>query len=221
MAINQPYGYYPDRCPKKHVAIWPTRYWAFCDHSQYKRNQETWDKYKGLILNSAAVKARHPKQIIIKHRGSKGFSKDMMSGYHIGRSSTFANMQVAWYMNYDKIYIFGLDMGEVDGKLHHYGQNPDVANDNRKARFASEAEHYGHAVRTLTPKEREKFVICSSYNKWPFADNFPRLHQKEAPAIILEYVGGSKDIEKENNDEESEIPPQVFFGKVGVLQGGP
>ncbi|KKL53169.1 hypothetical protein LCGC14_2278160, partial [marine sediment metagenome] len=47
MVINQPYGYYPNRCPEGHKNIWPPKYWVFCDHSQYKRNLDAWNKYKG------------------------------------------------------------------------------------------------------------------------------------------------------------------------------
>ena len=193
MLINQPYGFYADRCPEKHRGIWPPKYWVFCDHSQYKRNMDAWSKYKGIIINSSAVRANHPRQIVVKHRGGKGFSKDLANGYHIGRSTTYANMQTAWYMGYDKIYIFGLDMGEVDGKLHHYGQNPDVSPANRKGRFASEAEHYSFAARSMTGKERKRFIICSSYNKWPFTQEFQSLDHKNAPEIILQNINGVKD----------------------------
>ena len=187
MVINKPYGA-DSSTPQEHKFIWPPRYWVFCDNSQYNRNQQVWNNYGGLIINSSAVRSRKQNQILVKHRGGRGFSKDLVSGFHIGRSTTFANMQTALWMNYDKIYIFGLDMCAVSGQVHHYGQNPDVTNERRVPRFKDEAAHYAFAAQTLSPKEREKFVICSSYNKFNFVDSFDKLDQKVAPKIILERL---------------------------------
>lgn len=186
MAINKPYGF--NTGPKKHRGIWPTKFWVFCDHSQYNRNQDAWNSYGGTIINSPAVRAKRNNQIIIRNIPGKGFSKDLSRGYHIGRSTTYANMQTAYWLGYDKVYIFGLDMCEIDGKLHHYGVNPDVSSQNRKSRFANEAEYYAMAANLLPKPEKEKFVICSSYNPWGFVKQFGYLHQKEAPPKILDRL---------------------------------
>lgn len=189
MAINNPYGYYKDeRCPKEHWGIWPSKFWCFCDNSQYKSNVEAWNSYTGMIINSSAVQGRHKNQIIVKCAGGSGFSKDLAVGYHIGRSSTFANMQSAYYMNYNKVYIFGVDMCKVGGKLHHYGKNTFVDDAKRLERFSAEARHYGYAAACLTELDRKRFVFCSSYNPWDFVNKFERLGQKEAPNKILEYI---------------------------------
>jgi hypothetical protein len=188
MVINQPYGFYKDRCPPSHHKIWPPKYWVMCDSSQYKRNTGAWEAYKGTVITSASVKHHHPQHVIIKHRSGKGFTKDLLKGYHIGRSTTFANMQTALYMNYDKVYIFGIDMNEVGGKLHHYGVNPDVSAQARRSRFAEEAKSYDLAAQFLSEAERKKFTFCSSYNPFSFVDKFGRLDQKEAPDRILEYL---------------------------------
>jgi hypothetical protein len=188
MAINNPYGYYKDKVPNGHDKLWPATYWCFCDHSQYNRNKEAFNSFKGRIINSTGVRGAHPSQVVVKNKGGKGFSRDLTVGYHIGRSSTFANMQVAFYMGYDKIYVFGLDMAEVGGKLHHYGVNPDVAPSNRKQRFQGESTYYDFMTKNLKPVELDKFVLCSTYNPWPFMKAFNRLDQKEAPRKILEYV---------------------------------
>ena len=190
MAINNPYGYYKNRVPKGHDKIWPTNYWCFCDHSQYNRNKDAFNTYDGKLINSTGVRGHHPNQIVVKNKGGKGFSRDLLNGYHIGRSSTFANMQVAFYMGYDKIYVFGLDMAEVDGKLHHYGVNPDVAPSNRKQRFQGESTYYDFMTKNLKPVELDKFVLCSTYNPWPFTKKFNKLDQKIAPKKILEYAQG-------------------------------
>lgn len=181
MCINQP-----------HQILWPTKFWAFCDHSQYRRNQNIWDEYNGVVINSTNVRARKANQYILSSRPGRGFALDVLGGYHIGRSSTYANMQVAYYMDYKKIFIFGVDMTEVNGILHYYGQNPDVPNDARKSRFADEAENYMWAATHLSEEIRNRFTFCSSYNPWPFLAHFPRLDQKEAVGKIKEYLDSAQ-----------------------------
>jgi hypothetical protein len=174
MCINKPYK-----------TVWPTKFWAFCDHTQYTRNEATWNEYTGIIINSPNVSARKSNQIIIRTRHGKGFSKDVLGGYHIGRSSTYANMQVALFMNYDKIFIFGLDMTEVNGQLHHYGVNPDVSHENRKNRFQAEADNYTWAGQNLPLEIRKRYFICSSYNPWEFCQLFNKMDHKTAVRDIL------------------------------------
>lgn len=158
--------------------IWPVKFWAFCDHTQFLRNVSIWDRFEGIVINSANVQARRPRQYIIPSKPGKGFSLDASSGYHIGRSSTYANMQVAFYMNFNKIFICGIDMAAVNNQMHFYGQNPDVSNDRRKERFATEAESYLWAGQNLSQNVKDRFTFCSTYNPWPFMDMFPRLDQK-------------------------------------------
>ncbi len=76
----------------------------------------------------------------------------------------------------------------VNGKLHFYGQNPDVDPEQRKQRFAKEATFYDHAADIMTPEERLKFTFCSSYNQWSFVDKYGRLDHKEAIDHILTHA---------------------------------
>jgi len=181
MCINKPF-----------TPVWPSKFWAFCDHTQYTRNEDTWGSYEGIILNSPNVTARKANQIIIRTRQGKGFSKDVSGGYYIGRSSTYANMQVAYYMNYERIYIFGLDMCQVGDKLHFYGVNPDVNPENRKSRFAAEAEYYSFAGQNLPEEVRKRFYICSSYNPWDYCKFFNKLDHKEAVNQIFEFADSKR-----------------------------
>lgn len=175
--------------------IYPNnRWWAFCDQSQYSRNQHKFETYKGIIINSPAVKARrNVGQIMIRSIGGKGFSRDLTKGFHIGRSTTYANMQTALWIGYDSIYVFGLDMKGMkkDGKLitHYYGDgvNPDVPPDVRVSRFAKEAESYDFGANVLTKEERNRFYICSSMNPWPFVNKYNHLDHEIAVDKILEY----------------------------------
>ncbi len=182
MSINKP-------DPRVH----PTKYWAFCDQSQYVRNKDTFEDYQGIVINTWSVRARHKNQILIKNKSGKGFSKDLLRGYYIGRSTTFANMQTAYWMNYDKVYIFGCDMCKPpnsDG-MHFYGRNQDVDPAIRATRFAKEAEHYLNGSKQLSSEERKKFVFCSEYNPWSFVKNFEKMDHRVAVDHILE-VANSK-----------------------------
>ena len=183
MSINKP-------DPRLH----PTKYWVFCDQSQYVRNKQAFESYKGTVINAWSVRARHPNQVLIRNKSGKGFSKDLLQGYYIGRSTTFANMQTALWMNYDKIFIFGCDMCQppnVD-KLHFYGKNEDVDPQIRVKRFQQEAEHYLLGAKQLTPQERLKFVFCTAYNTWPFIEYYKKIDHREAVDYILELADNIK-----------------------------
>ena len=181
--------------------IWPTKYWAFCDHTQYKRNTQTWDNYNGIIFNSTNVKARKPNQIIINTKPGKGFSLDLTQGYHIGRSSTYAAMQIAHYLNHKQIYIFGLDMTKIGNQLWHYGNNEDVTPENRLNRFAAEAEHYQWAAQNLPPEIKNKYTLCSNYNPWPFTQHYPKQNHTTAIQHILQNL---------NQNQNQPTPPTPF-----------
>lgn len=173
---------------KPNQKVWPSKYWSFCDQSQYTRNENIWDMYSGTIITATAVRARHKRQVLIKNVSGTGFSRDLTKGYYIGRSSTYAGMQIALWMNYDKVYIFGCDMAAVNGQLHFYGQNPDVNNEHRVERFKQEGESFLWAGQNLTAEERQKFVFCSNYNKFKFLEYFQKLDHLTAVDSILELA---------------------------------
>jgi hypothetical protein len=190
MCVNKPFTHVP--------GIWPSKFWSFVDHTQYIRNEEAWNAYHGIIINSYNVRARKPNQYLIRSKPSKGFSLDLNIGFHVGRSTTYASMQIAYYMNYRRIYITGVDMCQIGDKLHFYGQNPDVDNNIRKQRFEAEAESYLWAGQNLLPEIRDRFYFCSSYNPWPFVKLFPnRDHQKVVPEI-LEYANQINTTQKQS-----------------------
>lgn len=173
---------------KPNNRVWPVRYWAFCDQTQYSRNIHHWEGFTGTIINASSVRARHRHQVLIKNISGIGFSKDLVKGFYIGRSTTYANMQTALWMDYSKVYIFGCDMAAVKGEMHCYGKNPDVSPENRLQRFKQEAESYEYATKVLTAEEREKFVFCSNYNTFSFIDSYQRLDHTIAVDTILEMA---------------------------------
>jgi hypothetical protein len=175
MSVNRP----DDR-------LWPTTYWAFFDQSQYRRHNHLWDSYKGVIFNSTSIKQQRNNCIKLKNLGGFGFSTDLMRGMHIGRSTVYAAMQIALWMDYRDIYILGCDMCEVDGKTHFYGVNPDVSPEARIGRFDKEAEYYTDAADKLDEEIRKRFFFCSSYNQYGFVEKFNKVNHREAVPIILE-----------------------------------
>jgi hypothetical protein len=166
--------------------VWPTRWWCFVDQSQVDRHRDLWNDYKGTAINSGSVRDRKGNQAVVRNIAGVGFSKDMIAGFYIGRSSVYSAMQVAYYMDYAKVYIFGIDMCAVGGKLYPWGANPDVDDKNRMARFDKEAESYAYAAKHLSDAERARYVFCSTYNPYPFMQSFARLDQKTAVDAILD-----------------------------------
>ena len=176
---------------KPDIRLWPTTHWCFFDGSQIRRHEDFWTTYEGNIFNSTAIKKSKSNSLQIKNLSGKGFSRDLAKGLYIGRSSVFAAMQIAMWLAYEHVYIFGCDMNPegLNGKLHFYGVNPDVEPEIRKSRFESEANHYDHAATILTPEERKKFTFCSlGINPWPFIHEFNTLDHKTAADKIVEHA---------------------------------
>ena len=160
------------------------KYWAFCDKSQYKMNREYFDQYKGTVINSNNVVQVSDKQIIIKSKSMTGFSMNLLDGYCIGYSSVYANIQTALWMGYDKIFVFGMDMCLVDGKLYHSNDNHSSVK-NRVKRFDREANCYNDMIEKLSENKRKSIHFCSDYNKYGFIDSFSRISHKSAIDSIL------------------------------------
>lgn len=167
--------------------VWPTDHWAFFDLSQLRRHEAYLQYYQGTIFNSTAIKRQSPNSMQFKNLGGRGFSFDLLKGVHIGRSSVYAAMQIALWMNYDKVFIFGCDMDPngINGQLHFYGTNPDVNPEVRKERFKIEATYYDEAADMMSADQKERFYFCSSYNRWGFVNKFKYLDHKTAVQQIL------------------------------------
>lgn len=170
--------------------LWPTSHWAFFDRSQIRRHEVIWNSYEGMLFNSTAIKEQRTNSMQFKHLGGTGFSKDMTKGLYIGRSSVYASMQIALWMDYNQIYIFGCDMNPegLNGKLHFYGVNPDVEPSLRGQRFEKEAASYVYAAEHLTDADRAKFTFCTEYNPWPFVKSFSEMSHKTAVDHIREHA---------------------------------
>lgn len=172
--------------------VWPTDYWLFCDHTQYRRHLDLWNNYENPIITSTSITANKTNSLQVKNLGGHGFSRDLLKGYHIGRSSVYAAMQVSMWMGFSHVYILGIDMSfvMVDGvkKLWNYGINPDVSPDNRLTRFDSEAKYYDNAASLLSDVERSKYTFCSGYLKYDFAAKFNKINHLDAVNTIIQHA---------------------------------
>lgn len=181
MSINK-----PDR------RLWPTSHWLFCDSSQYRRHEDLWKHYQGVLINTTAIKNRKGNTVVVKNIGGMGFSQNLVEGFHIGRSSVYAAMQAALWLGYEHIYIFGCDMASkiVNGKelVHFYGVNPDVDPNNRKTRFEQEAKYYRYAAGKLSADIRKKYTFCSSLLKFDFTAKFNKMDHIKAVDHVLDHA---------------------------------
>lgn len=160
--------------------VWPTTYWVFCDLSQYRRHQEYWRNYKGIVVTSTTagktrdlVGNRESEVIYVRNLGGKGFSRQLPNGVFVGRSTVYASMQIALWCAYRKVYVLGCDMGAAaDGRVWSYGLNPDASPQDRLRRFDLEAEFYDHAATLLDQTERARFQFASDLNRYQFTSKY-------------------------------------------------
>lgn len=170
--------------------IWPTSHWAFFDRSQLRRHQNLWDSFEGVMFNSTAIKEQKTKSMQFTNRAGVGFSHDLVEGIYIGYSSVYASIQIALWMDYDHVYIFGCDMNPdgLDGKMHFYGVNPDVEPGLRGQRFQREEKSYQYAANNLREEVRRKITFCTDYNPWGFIKSFNQMSHKTAVEHILNHA---------------------------------
>lgn len=171
--------------------VWPTQYWAFYDRSQYHRHKERYFSYTGMIFNSTGIREPNSKSIKFRHSPGIGYSHDPSKGVYIGMSSVYATIQIATFMNFDKIFVLGCDMNDkVDvGRTHFYGVNPDVEPNERRRRFEKEANWYNHMAENVDATIRSKIVFCSKgINTWPFMNSFHSVTPSETIDFILGEV---------------------------------
>ena len=168
--------------------VWPTQYWAFYDRSQFHKHKERYHSYTGTIFNSTGIKEPNIRSIKFRHSPGIGYSHDVSKGLYVGMSSVYATIQIATYMNFDKIFILGCDMNEsVDiNRTHFYGVNSDVEPHERRRRFVKEANWYNHMAENVDVSIRNKIVFCSKgINTWPFMNSFSSVTPAETVDFIL------------------------------------
>lgn len=168
--------------------IWPTTYWCMCDQNQIDDHRNLWREYIGTILAGSAVgstTARTVRFRVTRDRDRFEFDLQRRSVPN-GLTTTFVAMQIAIWMNYDRVYVFGLDMGRgPNGNLYAWGENPRVGGLQRERKFAEEATSFQWMADHVSPAILKRFTLCSSYNIWPFTGAFENLPHLEAVDEIL------------------------------------
>jgi hypothetical protein len=165
----------------------PTDFLLFQDAATYVRLKDYLPTCPSVIMSGfRAMPGDVPNAVFFTLRQGMGWSRDLEGGFFVGKSSTYAALQVAAWMNYRRVFVLGCDMGAApDGSLWRYGTNPDIGREERLARFAVEARFFDFAATALTPEERSRFVFASSYNRFPFVDKFTRADHRGIVEEIL------------------------------------
>lgn len=176
LAINRPV---PD--------LDPSAFYLFQDATSYVRNRDYLATYSGLMLAGfRALPGDTPNTVFFPLRQGMGFSRDLTGGWFVGKSSSYAALQVALWMRYPRIYFLGVDMGAVGGALWHYGQNPDITAGEPTPRFELEFRFFDHAAAVLSPEERKRVTFASAHNLYAFPDAFNRRDHRAIVPEILE-----------------------------------
>lgn len=150
-------------CINKPVLEYHPRWWVFFDETQKRRNIDVWNLFRGTILTGYGVKPpRKHNQIMIPAVDIEAFCTD---GFvWIGKDSTYAACQLAAFMNYDMIFVHGLDKTQVNGQTHFYGKNEDAPDEYRLPRFDQECYAWDWAATHVSPEVKRKFRFMSPYN---------------------------------------------------------
>lgn len=173
--------------------IFPTTYWAFADDEVYDRDPELVRSYQGILLNAWGVvrnrpEMARPNQVLMTYQDAvqTPFSRNMLRGVVLGCSTTFANLQVAFWMNYDRVFVFGCDMCKPpSAEGLHFHSRHEMEPGERLKRFEIEAGFFQGGADELSRAERRKIVFCSAYNPWPFMRSFQQLDHRRAVDQIL------------------------------------
>lgn len=168
--------------------VWPPKFWFISDFSQYRANARQFALYSRMrwgkiFLAGANVKG----PACIQLAGSDHFSLDPSAGVHVGGTTTNVSLQMALYWDYDRVFIFGLDMCSIDGKLYEWGHHKVFGpkfDHARTKNFPHEAETLWAACDAMG-KFRNRVTVCSRHNRWPFVARLNRLDEREAVDLIL------------------------------------
>lgn len=177
-------------CPD--ARLHSTDYWAVNDVSQLDAHHTLMANYPGILLVGNGVRRQVDNAVMIQVLEGKGWSSDLVKGYFLGRSTTYASMQTAAWMDYDKVYIFGCEMDPDAETLWFYGPtNAGIQADRRRSKFAAEAEHFQFAADHLSDAERARFIFCSEgLNPHAFVRSFSQLPVHRAVGHIIQSLKG-------------------------------
>ena len=169
--VNRPYS------PLGHIA----KYWAVNDQPIVNQHLRHMQKFPGQMICGASSFVRGRDIIKIKVLAGAGFSLDLIRGFHLGRSTTLSSLQAAFWMDYDHIYIVGLDM--TTAEYHDKSDNPNVSPTARIERFKNEATYWRRATEILIEQNLiHKVTMVTNCNPFPFVQEYEIENNLKEPA---------------------------------------
>lgn len=141
--------------------VWPTKYWHFNDSPIWMK-YKLFDNPKTQIIVSQSCRLSNA--IVLKHYPEGfGFSYDLAKGVVINKSSTYSALQIAAYMNYDRIVVLGCDQGlDHDGALYHNRHDFEFGGQEKRVdKFDFEAKRFEQ----LLNYDMSKFIFASDINQ--------------------------------------------------------
>ncbi len=206
-----------DRC-------FPTTAWVMPDIRDINRMAPWLRTYEGKLFTSNHKIERLPgskSKVFIKGqtrlsiKPGTGFTKDILGPIFSGYSSAYIGLQVAFYMGYESIYIFGLDMCDVDGEAYSYPKEENTqypGQESREKMFSLEANAFLFAFdNVLDEDDKGKIILCTENNPHEFAKELVTC-TPEAGVDHLMNVKTEEEEEDDPNDEssESDVPDSLI-----------
>jgi len=162
------------------MRVFPSTFWMMLDYNVVKRHEDLLNDYKGKFLCSSAVLNKyHGPHTLVKCKQGFGFSIRTGQKLFIGHSTTYVAAQGAFVQGYDKIFIVGMDIGKVNGKLYEWGGNPYVSDSKRINRFIDEAKYWNWLSNYFPRSFRNRIYLCSKYLNYNWKDKFNKAYTIE------------------------------------------
>ena len=161
--------------------FWQPEFWSVNDTQKALELKKQIGNYKGTIFSVLPKKTTLGEFIKLKNISTTQWSTDLSNGVVLGRSTVFLCLQVAFWMNFDKIFVAGIDMNPREsGNLHFYGTNTTIDPEKRKGRFINESVCYDNMIKSLSSTDLEKITLCvKGINPWPFASKLNNITPEE------------------------------------------
>jgi hypothetical protein len=153
-----------------HRNFWQPDFWSVNDTQKAIELQNDIRSFSGTMFSVLPKKNTLGCYVHLKNLSGQ-WSGDLTKGIVLGRSTVFLCLQISMWMNFDEIFVAGLDMNPHEaGDLHFYGTNRTIDPSKRKTRFINESICYDNMLNNIGSHETSKITLCvKGINPWPFA----------------------------------------------------